>query len=280
MKKLLAVLVFLLTAGLLIMSCHKHRDLPEPEPDFTLEQDYISMLNDLNTAQASVDSAYLNNNAGSCASYNFDYDTTGGVYGKFTLSFPGAACADTIIRSGQIEVHHRGGYKEGTLKDTIVFVGFTIGGRSITGYRFRQSLSSTTFTIIDNVVISFPSGKAYSLLSNTNRTNDTVAKTTMIKGNSTGSLSNGNRFSVVINGSTTGPVTHLTSFPLKYDWICPMPFRDPVSGAFTFTNITANIIRTINFEKRISKDFWESSCSYDTATFVSPEGNLYYIPVK
>jgi hypothetical protein len=294
MKKIIRGLFFLSTLGLLIWSCG-HKDLPEPEVDLGLEQDYITILNDLNTIQSSVDSAHIHkNNQGTCANYIQVYDTTGGVFGKFTLNFPASTCADTLTRKGSLEVYHRGGYAEGTLIDTIVFSNFSLSGRSMYGYRFRQVDSSNAqlkvFSIFDSIRFVFPSGKEYLLLSNTIRTDDNAQKTTSITGSSRAHVTNGDQFSVGISNSTNGQITHLSSFPILLDWSCTdaTRFRYPVSGAFTFTNITRNIIRTINFQKGIQtglpKDktvtWLPDSCGRNTATFVSPLGNLYSFPVK
>jgi hypothetical protein len=145
-----------------------------------------------------------------------------------------------------------------------------------------------------------PLGKTYVVTSKPNltstpyyRIDSTSKKTSYIYGNLTGSTYNAELFTVGILSPTNTPPTHLTSFPLKYDSTCPATnvWRYPLSGALTIINRTRNLNRTINFERVIPYNdpvnptiklfkWLVGDCGRDTATFVSPRGNIYYFPVK
>jgi hypothetical protein len=286
MKKIIFSLIFFLMAGLFIWSCIGSKDdLPEPEVDLSLEQDYVTMLSDLNSMQAAVDAAYLNQTNG-CGSRSDISDTTGGKYGLFIIDFTGSSCTDTL--AGKIYVHYRGSYSKRTLKDTIIFQGFSVNGRSMSGYRARvmsadSSSQIRSFSIYDSDTITFLSGKEYVLQSNTISTEESQANIKTIHGSSSGHAINGDIFSVIINANPVPYIypTHLISFPLKFDSCSGKSFRYPVSGALTFSNINQHWSRLINFDKRIGKDFWqEAPCGRDTATYISPKGNIYYFSMK
>jgi hypothetical protein len=287
--------VFLLISGFLVWSCIKHVDLPEPRADLTLEQEYATILADLNRAQKIIDSAFQNNTA-TGVTYNPGDSIK---YAKYIIDVTSFKFPDTSY-SGIIEVYHSGIYKKNTLKDSVVFKGFSTtgkAGRKLNGNRIILSDNPDSTTVksrelkfFDTDTITFPSGKLYKLKTSPIYWSDdsSSTQTTTIYGNSIGTvndprgIANDQSFSVSIAALAANmTATHFTSFPLIYNWNkCP-DFRHPNSGAFTFTNNSQNIYRTINFDKWLNGDNWiHSECHRDTATFISPHGDVYYFSIK
>jgi hypothetical protein len=292
MKRVVPVFIFFLTAGLSIWSCNKHVDLPEPADDLTMEKELVGILGDMNYIQSVIDNSYLNNPALGCGSVGTaSTDSLGRNF--YIIDFTSSGCTDSIKRAGKLKVYYNGIYGRKTYRDSIRFIGFLINGNSVSGYRTRivNDSAAKIFSISDSITfkitkadtLNFPEGKTYQFKSNTTRTDNSTYLYTTIYGGMSGTILSGESFTVSISAASSSAPTHLVSFPLKYNWFCndSIKYKDPVSGALTFTNTSRNISRTINFEERLFPDIWSSnSCTWDTATYISPKGNVYYFGIK
>jgi hypothetical protein len=266
MKNFLIGLLFLFSGGLFMWSCGP-KDLPEPEVDLSQEQLFVRVLSDLNTVQASIDSAYSTidpaypNNFGGCGAVTVTVNPGDTL---ITIDFTGAACHDTL--AGQVEVHHKGSYSLETLTDSIVFTGFTLNGRSITGYRLRSidtAASVKTFKIEDHITsIESPARNKISIQSALFRTDNA---TSVIYGSAKGNT-DANAFTASISSDT----------PLTFDNTCGGDkSRFPVGGSLTFNNTTQNLVRVIHFGYWNGYAFVESCTDNKVATFISPKTNIY-----
>ncbi|MFL5729191.1 MAG: hypothetical protein ACJ75J_06865 [Cytophagaceae bacterium] len=261
---------------LLFTSCKKDKDV-EAEPDLTSEQDHATGESDANTTQTAIDAAYTSNPgeyrmASSCGTVTImpDSNTVNGGTGPVLANFPNGYrkfiidfsvshnCNDTITRTGQIVVYHYGHYASNTLYDSAVFVGYSISGRSIKGYRARKAdaVNSTSTLKIFNVhaidTITFSDGKTFTRNATRIRQDDLTGQKTTISGNASGKNRNNDSWA-----STTTSVV--------FNWNCDNA-RYPVSGTFAFTNVSKGTVRSI--------DFGLGSCDR-IATFISAKGHTY-----
>ena len=278
MKKILLSTVMAVTCiAITFTSCHKKKDDTEAAPDLTSEQDHSTTENDQNSTQSAIDAAYTSNPgqyrmASTCGTFTLgdSSSTFGGTapalanfpngYRKFTINFTSSPnCnGDTITRTGQIVVYHYGHYANYTLYDSAVFVGYSISGRSIKGYRSRKADAANSNSnlrvfnvhVIDTTTLA--TGKTFIRNATRTRTDDLANQKTTISGTGTGKNRNGDSWASV----TTSVV---------FNWGC-FGGRVPVSGGFSFTNVTQGLTRSI--------DFGLGTCDR-IATFVSAKGNTY-----
>jgi hypothetical protein len=281
MKKIfLKTLIASIVMAITFTACNRKKDDTEAAPDLTSEQDHATNESDLNTTQDAIDAAYSANSGEyrmatlGCGTVTITSDTAGGTgpalanfpngYRKFTIDFSGSYnCSDTITRTGQIIVYHHGHYSDYTLYDSAVFVGYSISGRSIKGYRARKADAANSSPTIKQFhvtavdTITFSDGTTFSWTASRTRKDDSGTQKTTINGTAAGKNRKGETFA-----STTADVV--------FNWSCAAR-RYPVSGVFTFTNVTQAVTRSI--------DFGAGNCDR-IATYISPKGHTYTFTMR
>lgn len=250
MKKLVKIiLAFTIPGTLLISSCKKDNAEVNPKNQPENIEVYSSVESDINSLDQAIDDAQEENSnlrkGPKCYTVTYASDTTSPLpgfevkYRKFTLTFTGTC--DSLSRTGQVIVYKSGSWITGNYKDSVIFSGYSIDGRGVSGFRSR---SLSTSSDLKNLVFSYSNSLTITLANGQTIKHQASGKKTFV--NYLVPLLS--HIEITGQGSYLHADGNLVSYtitkPIILNGSCQRKYRFPVEGSIAYTN-TATSKNTI-----------------------------------
>lgn len=260
-KKTVKATLLVFFSAALLYSCGKKKDELKTSLDYSTEKEFSAAESDFNTIFKDVDESMdikdenaskLRTVAVSCVTSSnvaiFPDSAVGGYSSYLEVDFA-TTCTDASFknRSGKVKVFYSGSRVAGDFKDSVIFSGFKLDGRTISGYSLTKQTLATTdewdFEITINGKITSSTNEVITYVANRTRKHTGLATRFnftddifTITGSSSGKNSKGD----VVSSDIVTPVVITGSCLQTY-------YRIPVEGKVTFKNSTKSLTRSLDY---------------------------------